>query len=121
MALIYSKWTNLILILQKRALRFVVFADDRDHKIPLFLEANVLAVTFLYHECVSSLKMYDINSNNAPINTLHLFKKTSSIHSYNKDLKIEDGSCQRRLPEVIVSLEKLVRMSEPVDNGVLDL
>ena len=27
--------------------------------------------------------MYDINSNNAPINMLHLFKETSSIHSYN--------------------------------------
>ena len=38
-----------------------------------------------------------------------------------KDLKIEVGSCQRRLPEVILSLEKLVRMSEPVDNSVLDL
>ena len=38
-----------------------------------------------------------------------------------KDLKIEDGSCQRRLPEVILLLEGLVRTSEPVDNGVLDL
>ena len=27
--------------------------------------------------------MYDINSNNAQINMLHLFKETSSIHSYN--------------------------------------
>ena len=38
-----------------------------------------------------------------------------------RDLKIEDGSCQRWLLEVILSLEKLVRMSERVDNGVLDL
>ena len=57
-------------------------ADVRDHAIPLFLEANVLPITLLYHECVSNL-MYDINSNNAPINMLNLFKKTSSIHSYN--------------------------------------
>ena len=49
---------------------------------PLFLEANVLPITFLYHEYVASL-MFDINSNNAPINMLHLFKQTSSIHSYN--------------------------------------
>ena len=54
------------------------FADLRDQKIPLFLEANVLEA----HECVSSL-MYDINSNNALINMLHLFTKTSSIHSYD--------------------------------------
>ena len=75
-------YLNKILILQKRALRLLFFADVRDHAIPLFLEANVLPITFLYHEYVSSL-MYDINSNNAPINMLHLFKETSSIHSYN--------------------------------------
>ena len=75
-------YLNKILILQKRALRLLFFADVRDHAIPLFLEANVLPITFLYHESVSSL-MYDINSNNAPVNMLHLFKETSSIHSYN--------------------------------------
>ena len=75
-------YLNKILILQKRALRLLFFADVRDHAIPLFLEANVLPITFLYHECVASL-MYDINSNNAPINMLHLFKETSSVHSYN--------------------------------------
>ena len=75
-------YLNKILILQKRALRLLFFADVRDHAIPPFLEANVLPITFLYHECVASL-MYDINSNNAPINMLHLFKETSSIHSYN--------------------------------------
>ena len=59
------------------------FADVRDHAIPsVFLEANVLPITFLYHECVAA-SMYDINSNNAPINMLDLFKETSSIHSYN--------------------------------------
>ena len=72
-------YLNKILILQKRALRLLSFADVRDHAIPLFLETNVLPITFLYHECVASL-MYDINSNNAPISMLHLFKGTSSIH-----------------------------------------
>ena len=75
-------YLNKILILQKRALRLLFFADVCDHAIPLFLEANVLPITFLYHECVASL-MYDSNSNNAPINMLHLFKGTSSIHLYN--------------------------------------
>ena len=54
-------YLNKILILQKRALRLLFFADVRDHAVPLFLEANVLPITFLYHECVASL-MYDINS-----------------------------------------------------------
>ena len=60
----------------------LLIADVGDHKIPLFLEADVLSITFLYHECVSSL-MYDIYCSNPPINTLHLFKKTSSIHLYD--------------------------------------
>ena len=64
-----TKYLNKILILQKRALRLLFFADVRDHAMPLFLEANVLPITFLYHECVASL-MFDTNSNNAPINML---------------------------------------------------
>ena len=76
---------NKILILQKRALRLLFFADVRDHAIPLFLEANVLPITFLYHECVSSL-MYDINSNNAPIKCCIYLRKhtafTRIIHNH---------------------------------------
>ena len=64
---------------------FSVFFFADVHVIPLFLQANVLPITFLYYECVSSL-MCDVNSNNAPINMLQLFKKTSSIHLYNKRL-----------------------------------
>ena len=44
---------------------FLVFADRRDHVIPFFVHANILPLTFLYCESVSSLK------------------KTSSVHSYN--------------------------------------
>ena len=55
-----KKYFNKILILQRRALCLLFFADVRDHAIPLFLEANVLPITFLYHECVASL-MHDIN------------------------------------------------------------
>ena len=57
------------------------FADwPDDHAIPLFLEANVLPITFLYYESVSTL----INNNKAPANLmLNLFQKTFSIHSYN--------------------------------------
>ena len=75
-------YLNKILILQKRALRLLYFTDWHDHAIPLFLEANVLPITFLYYESVSSL-MYDINNGKAPTNMLRLFQKTSNIHSYN--------------------------------------
>ena len=49
-------YLNKIPILQKRALRFLYFADWHDHAIPLFLEVNVLP----YYESVSTL-MLDIN------------------------------------------------------------
>ena len=58
------------------------FADWRDHAIPLFLETNVLLITFLYYESVSTL-MHDINNDKAPANMSNVFQKTSNIHSYN--------------------------------------
>ena len=79
----WKTYFDKILILQKRALRLLYFTDWHDHAIPLFLEANVLPITFLYYESVSSL-MYDIGNNGkAPTNMLKLFQKTSNIHSYN--------------------------------------
>jgi hypothetical protein len=61
------------------------FSDRYDHAIPLFLDLRILPVTFLYCETVSGL-MYDINNNNAPLNILNLFDKSSSIHSHNTRL-----------------------------------
>ena len=68
-------YLNKILILQRRALRLLYFAVWHDHAIPLFLKANVLPITFLYYESVSTL-MHDIN-------ILYTFQKTSNIHAYN--------------------------------------
>ena len=76
-------YLNKILILQKRALRLLYFADLHDHAIPLFLEANVLPITFLYYESLSTLIDY-INNDKAPANVLNLFQKTSNSHSNNR-------------------------------------
>ena len=78
-------YLNKVLILQKRALRLLYLADWYDHAIPLFLETNVLPITFLYYESVSAL-MHGINNNKAPVNMSNLFQKTSNIHSYNTRL-----------------------------------
>ena len=40
---------------QTRALRLLDFIDRHDHAIPLFLEANVLPIIFVYYESVSAL------------------------------------------------------------------
>ena len=42
-------YLNKILNLQKRALRLLHFTDWYNHAISLFLEANVLPITFLYY------------------------------------------------------------------------
>ena len=58
------------------------FMDIREHAIPLFVDADILPVTFMYYKAVASL-MHDINNNNSLPNLLNLFEKTSTIHSCN--------------------------------------
>ena len=72
-----------ILILQKRVLRMIYFVHSRAHAIPLFIDANVLPLAFLYYESVSNL-MHDVNNNNnTHLNILNFFQKLSVVHSYN--------------------------------------
>ena len=62
-----------------------VMQARHDHAIPLFLEADVPPMTFLYYEPVSIL-MHDISNDKAPANMLNLFRKTSKIYSCNTRL-----------------------------------
>ena len=48
---------NKILLLQKRALRIINFSDRRDHVIPLFIDANVLPLNFLYYQILCMLSI----------------------------------------------------------------
>ena len=73
---------NKILLLQKRALRIINFSDRRDHAIPLFIDANVLPLNFLYYQTISNL-MHDVHNNMVPSCILNLFQTTSSCHYYN--------------------------------------
>ena len=81
-------YLNKILILQKRTLRFLYFADWHDHAIPLFLEANVLP----YYESVSAL-MLDINNDKAPENMSNIFPKKCLIftHTIHDRLRLESS------------------------------
>ena len=76
--------TNLskLLLLQKKALRLIYFANQRESAIPLFLITNILPVTFSYYETVASL-MYDVVNQIAPSNICNLFSFVSNVHSYN--------------------------------------
>ena len=65
--------------------RLLYFADWHDNVIPLFLEANVLPITFLCYESVSTL-MHDINNDKAPANIKFISENVYCIHSYNAGL-----------------------------------
>ena len=69
-------------ILQKRSLRLIYSANGQDHAIPLFVNAKVLPLNFLYYESVLNL-MHDIDERNTPINILNLFSRTSNSHHYS--------------------------------------
>ena len=71
-----------LLKLQKRALRFMYFSEQNQHSIPLFIDAGVLPLKFLYYEVLANL-MFEISHRNAPSNIQDLFQDTSDIHSYN--------------------------------------
>ena len=73
---------NKLLILQKRALRFMCFADRCDHAIPLFLRAQTLAIHFLYYKLLAET-MHDVSNDVIPSQLKDLFIPTVKIHSYN--------------------------------------
>ena len=67
-----------ILSLQKKVLRFIFFANRNVHAIPLFIDANILPISFLYFKSVSYL-MHDIHTNSVPSKIVNLF--TDIIYS----------------------------------------
>ena len=81
---------NKILTLQKRALRFMYFAKKNEHTIPLFINAKLLPLNFLYYKTLSEL-MHDVSTASAPINICNLFTKTSRVHSYNTRSSTSDN------------------------------
>ena len=57
------------------------FADSREH-IPFFVATNTMPINMIYCESIANL-MYDVSNKYAPINTITLFTKSGSVHSYN--------------------------------------
>ena len=80
-------WTHLtkILLLQKKGLRLIFFANRNVHAIPLFIVANILPISFLYFKSVSYLMHY-IHTNTAPSKIVncsrrhHLFMHITQDH-----------------------------------------
>ena len=72
---------NKILILQKRALRLMYFADSKAHSAQLFVHSRILPVTMLYYLLVSSM-MHDINNHRVPSNISMLFTHSEQVHHH---------------------------------------
>jgi len=58
--------------LNKRALRFICFADRCDHAIPLFLRAKILPIHFLYYKLLAETR-HDVNNDVIPSQLKDLF------------------------------------------------
>ena len=54
-----------ILILQKRALRFIFYAKRDKHAVPLLTDADILPLNFLYKSVFCCL-MHDITNRKVP-------------------------------------------------------
>ena len=70
---------NKLLILQKRALRFIHFSDRRDHAIPLFSNAHILSINFMHYKLLAET-MHDMSNDLVPSNLKDLFVSTAKIH-----------------------------------------
>ena len=57
------------------------FAKKNEHTIPLFINAKILPLKFLYYKTLAAM-MHDVSTASVPINIRNFFTKTSSAHSY---------------------------------------
>ena len=73
---------NKILLLQKRVLRFIFFANQRESAIPLFVRSNIPPLNIIYFQSVASL-VYDVIHENCPDNLLQLFMQIKDTCSHN--------------------------------------
>ena len=64
------------------------FAKKNEHTIPIFINAKLLPLNFLYYKTLSEL-MHDVST--APNNICNLFTKTSTVHSYNTRSSTSDN------------------------------
>ena len=72
---------NKLLVLQKRALRLIYFKQIRDHVVPLFIDSNVLPISFIHFYRLCNI-MWDVTNNVATSNISYSFLKTTDVHHY---------------------------------------
>ena len=71
-----------ILVLQKRAMRLMNFADYSEHAIPFFVSSNILPLPMLFYK-LTSIFMHDVNNKLVPSNISEPFVLTQNVHNYS--------------------------------------
>ena len=78
---------NKILILQKKVLRMMYFTDIREHAIPLFIDADILPVSFMYYRTVACLMPELLTATiRQQISPIYLKKPQQFIHTIQDHL-----------------------------------
>ena len=77
-----KSYLDTLLKLQKRALRFINFSDHNGHAIPVYVDAYILLLKFVYYESIVNM-MFDVRNRTAPSNIQDLFQHISNVHYYN--------------------------------------
>ena len=77
-----QKLIDNIILLQKKALRAITFADFNAHTYPIMKKLNILSVMDQRNFMISSL-MWDLDHSMLPPSLSSYFKKCDSVHPYN--------------------------------------
>ena len=64
----------------------IFFSDHSEHAIPLFLDAQVLPIKFLYYESIANFR-----NTTAPSNIQDLFQDMSNVYFYNTRSSASDN------------------------------
>ena len=105
-----------LLVLQKRVLRIMHFANNRDHAVPFFKNTTNLPVNMLYFESVSKL-MYDVNNDLAPKNITDLFTQVATVHTYGTRASIA-GNYQIKYSRTTLQKNAFSRVGAKIWNSL---
>ena len=82
-----------ILMLQKRAVCLMNFAQPQIHAIPYFVFSNIMSISMLYFK-LSSILMLDVSNNSAPPSISDMFTPTGQVHKYNTRSSSSSNFCR---------------------------
>merc|ERR1711964_948018 len=77
-----AKYSNKLLLLQKKIVRAISFSDFTAPTMPIFKELNILRFHDLY-KCQLASLMWDFDKGTLPESLCPLFTKRSDVHSLN--------------------------------------